>query len=299
MMRKLLLMIGTIVALLLLVGAAACGGGEQAGGLSPADETPEGILTAAMAATEGMTSAAGDFEVAVSFDVDPAQLPEEAKGFVEEPMTVTGSFAYGDDPQAVDMSLALSMMGETMDFGMRMADSAAWLELGGQWYEAPPEMAQMMGDPAQQESQTADMQQKLTDLGIDPLTWLKDLSLVGEETIEGTTAYHLTGSPDLAKMMTDVLGILQDPEAMKQLDPSGSASEMMGSGALMPSAEDLGEMQQQLASMFQELTADVWIAKESLLPLRFEAAAKIVPPAGEEAMGIDKSQRNSLFQRCQ
>ena len=63
-MRKMLVILGTIVALLLIVGAT-CGGGAQSSSLSTADETPQGILTAAMIAAEDMTSATGDFEVAV------------------------------------------------------------------------------------------------------------------------------------------------------------------------------------------------------------------------------------------
>ena len=41
-MRKMLLVLGTIVTLLLTVGVAACGGGAQSSSLSPADEYPQG-----------------------------------------------------------------------------------------------------------------------------------------------------------------------------------------------------------------------------------------------------------------
>ena len=211
-MRKLLLILGLVVVLLLAVGTAACGTGEQSSSLSPADETPQGILTAAMAAAETITSASGDFEVAISFDVDPSQLPEEAKTLVQDPMTVAGTFAFADDPQAADVTLALTMLGDPTDVGVRMADEGAWLQLGGQWYEGPPEMTQMLGGASGQEAQTENPQQMVAALGIDPLTWLKDLRLVGEETIDGTVAYHLAGSPDLVKMMADVLGILQNEE---------------------------------------------------------------------------------------
>ena len=181
-----------------------------------------------------MTSATGDFEVAISFDVDPSQLPDEAQGFVQNPMTVAGTFAYGADPQVADLALALSLMGESMNVGIRMADSQAWLQFSDQWYEGPPEMGQMLGASSAENAQMADPQQMLTDLGIDPLTWIKDLRLVGEETIDGTVTYHLAGSPDMAKIMADALGILQDEESMKLLDPTGSASGMMGAGSLIP-----------------------------------------------------------------
>ncbi len=286
-MRKTLIVLGLIVALLLTVGAVACGDGARSSGLSPADETPQGILTAAMAAAESMTGAAGDFEVTMSFDVDTAQLPEEARTFVEGPMSIAGTFAFGSEPQAADLTIALSMLGESMDMGVRMAGEEAWLEIDGQWYEGPPEMGQMLGSAAGQEGQEADMQQMLVDLGIDPVTWLKDLTLVGDETVDSVEAYHLAGAPDLAKIMTDMLGILQNEETMELLDPAGSATGMMGTGAMVPGQEELDQIQQQMATMFQELTADVWIAKDTLMPMKFEIAATMVPPAGDDAQGMN------------
>lgn len=305
-MKRASTILALVAILLLILGVAACGDGRsQAAGLE--DDSPQGILTAAMAAAETMTSATGTFAVDVTFDADTAQMPAEAKAFVEEPMSISGTLAYGSEPQAADMTLSLSLAGEALNAGIKMLDDKGWMQLGGQWYEAPPELSDMMGGPkadaaaADQAAKMAQMKQALTAAGIDPLTWIKDLRLVGEEKVDGVDAYHLAGAPDLTKIIVDVMAMLQNPEAMKTLDPSGSLSGLMGGvpgGAASGSSEGLGaaglgvdpsmllQMQQQITAMFQSLTADVWIAKDDLMMLRFTAGAKIVPPAGEDSGGL-------------
>jgi hypothetical protein len=60
----------------------------------------------------------------------------------------------------------------------------------------------------------------------------------------------------------------------------------MGADMMMPGAEELQEMQDQLASMFEELTADLWIAQEDSLLRKATIAARMVPPEGEDADGL-------------
>lgn len=288
-MRRLSLLL-LAVGLLVALGAAGCGTAAQTAGVSPegsSDLSPEAILSAAVTAAEDMSSAQGSYEFAMSFDVDTSQLPDEALGMVGQPMTVAGTFAYGDEPQAVELTLSMELAGEAMDMGMKLVDDKAWLRVLDQWYEAPAEMTAFMGDPAAQETQAAEVRQMLTDAGIDPMTWMKDLGLVGEETLDGVAVYHLAASPDMAKIMTDLITLMQSEQFTKLLDPTGSAGGMMGAGEFMPGTEELEEMQTQLASMFQNLTADLWIAEEDSMLRKAAIAARMVPPAGEDAEGLN------------
>lgn len=289
-MRRLHLVLSVVAALLIVLGAAGCGAGAQTAGVSPAessDLSPEAILAAAVAASEDMTSAQGSFEFTVSFDVDTSQLPEEALALVGQPMTVAGTFAYGDDPQAVELTVAADLAGQAMDMGMKLREDKAWFRFLDQWYEAPAEMQGLMGDPAAQKTQAAELQQMLTDAGIDPMTWMKDLRLVGEETLDGIAVYHLAASPDIAKMMTDLITLMQSEQFMSLLDPTGSTGGLMGEGMAMPGAEELQQMQTQLASMFQDLTADLWIGKDDSALYKAAIGARMVPPAGEDAEGLN------------
>ncbi len=289
-MRRLLVSVLVVTALMVVLGVAGCGGSSQTAGLSPADSSdlsPEAILTAAMAASEGMDSARGSFEFTMSFDIDTSQLPEEALGLMGQPMTLAGTFAYGYDPQAVEFALSADLFGQAMDVGMKLLEDKAWFRFLDQWYEAPEEMQGLMGDPAAQETQAAELLKMLSDAGIDPMTWMKDLRVVGEEALDGIAVYHLAASPDIAKMMTDLITLMQSEQFMGLLDPSGSTGDLMGAGMLMPGTEELQQMQDELASMFEELTADLWIAKEDSVPRKAAVGARMVPPAGEDAAGVN------------
>lgn len=285
-MRRLLLSLLVVSALMVVLGAAGCGGAQTAGLSESADQSPEAILTAAVAAAEDMTSAQGNFEFNISFDVDTSQLPEEAQGLVGQPMTIAGTLAYASDPQAMEFTVAADLLGQTLDMGMKVADDKAWFRFLDQWYEAPAEMQELMGSSAEQDTQMAELQTMLSEAGIDPMTWMKDLRLVGEETLDGVAVYHLAASPDIGKMMTDLLALMQNEQFMGLLDPTGSSGGLMGAG-MMPAPEELQQMEDQLASMFESLVADVWIGVEDSILRQATIEARMVPPAGEDADGLN------------
>ena len=104
------------------------------------------------------------------------------RAYFEEPMTVAGTFASGTDPQTADLELALTMGGETMDVGIKLMGDKGWMRMLDQWYEAPSEM---MSGSTYDEAQIAEMIRLTNELGVDPATWFKDLTLVGEEAVEG------------------------------------------------------------------------------------------------------------------
>jgi len=298
--RRTSTILALVATLLLLLGTAACGGSASpSAGLD--DGTPQGILSAAMTAAENMTGATGTFDVTITVDADTTKMPAPAQAFVTKPVSLSGTLAYGSEPQAADMTMSLSMAGQAMEVGVKILADKGWLQLGGQWYEAPPELGDMMaGASTDRSAQTARIEEALAAAGVDPLTWIKDLRLVGEEKVDGIEAYHLSGAPDLAKIVADVMALTQDPEAMKAFDPSGALSTLMGGGAdttkTSENAEVQGfamdptmfaEIQQQIAAMFQGLTADVWIAKDDLMMLRLTAGATMVPPADEKDEGLN------------
>jgi hypothetical protein len=290
-MRRLSTTLFIVVALVLTFGitvvASGCGTSAQMAGLSPDDLSPEGILAKAVAASQDMTSAKGSFEVGLSFDVDSSRLSEEEKALVGQPMKVSGTLAYGSGPQAAEFAADLSMAGQATNIGMKLLGNKVWVRFMDQWYETPPEMQQMLNAPAGQEAKAGEIQQLLSDLGIDPITWMKDLRLVGEETLDDTDTYHLAATPDLTKMIADMAELMQSGELMKLLEPSGSTEGLMGSSSALLTPDEVQQMEKQLETMFQDLAADLWIAKDSFMLLKFTAGALMTPPPGEDAAGVN------------
>ncbi len=244
------------------------------------------MLAASLVATESLTSARGDYEVSISMETGDAQVPAQEQTFLGGPITVAGTFAFSSEPQMADMSLGLTLGDETMDVGVRMLGDEAWLQVSGIWYAAPVEMTEMLAGPGSQQADMAQMIKTFAGAGIDPLTWMKDLSVVGEETLDGAATYHLVGTPDLSTMMVDMMALMQDEEALSALDPTGTMDGLMdGQTALIPGDEELQMLQEQIAAVFQEISADLWLMTDTMMPARLAAQASMAPPADEETLG--------------
>jgi hypothetical protein len=283
----LFIIVVSVLAIGTTIGATGCGTSAQSAAVPSASLSPESILTAAVAASQNMTSAKGSFEVTISFDADLSQLPEEQKALLDQPMKVSGTLAYASEPRAGDFTVGVSAAGQVMDIGLRLVGGKAWVRFTDQWYEGPPEIQQALGDPSEQNSKTTDVQQLLGNLGVDPATWMTGIRLVGEETLDGVDAYHLAAKPDITKMMTDLMKLIQSGELTKLLDATGSAGALGGASSALPAAGELQDMQKQLESMFQDLAVDLWIAKDGFAMLKFTAGARMTPPPGQDAAGLN------------
>ena len=62
----------------------------------------------------------------------------------------------------------------------------------------------------------------------------------------------------------------------------------MGLEEMMPGADELQEVQNQMTDMFKDFAIDVWIAKDTSLVHKVSVTAHIVPPA-EEGMDMGMS----------
>ncbi|OFW61641.1 MAG: hypothetical protein A2133_04660 [Actinobacteria bacterium RBG_16_64_13] len=285
-MRRSSAIIVLLAILVLLVGAVGCGDKSTAG---PAGDnpTPAELLTAIVSQSANMTSATGSFDVAITIDADTSKMSEEEKAMLGSPIQVSGTFASGNEPLGAEANISMSLAGQTMQVGFKTTGDKTWFALAGQWYETPPDMQFMAGQDVQTEDKSAEIMQLITDLGVDPLTWMPDLKIAGEETIDGAATYHLTGTPDVVKIIADAIGLMQSKELMALIDPSGSMSGMMESGTMLPRPDELQEMQTQVAEMFKDMALDLWVDKATSLPRKMAVTANITPPPGEDADGLN------------
>jgi hypothetical protein len=284
--RRLLIAPFFVVALVLGLGLAGCGTASQSASPS-GDQTPAGILAASMDASSTITSAKADFGLSVTFDVDKTKVPPEQLAYMEQPMQVSGQLAFASQPQALDLTVDASLAGQTMNVAMKMVGNKAYLGLAGQWYEAPAEMMQAFGGGASQTAQTEQMQKMLTELGIDPATWMKDVTMVGEETLDGVPVYHLEAAPDLTAIVGDVFKLIQSQQFTTMMGQATPATGTDGTAQTLPSVQGLGDLQTQLPEMFRNLKASVWITKDSLNVVKVTIEAQVVPPAGQDSGGVN------------
>lgn len=279
-----------IVAVVVTVFTVGCGTAAQSAALAqPAPATAQGILTQALASSGNITSGTGEFNVSVTIDADAAKLPAGSQALLGQPITLSGTFAFSDNPEAAEATINASFAGQTIPLGLKAVDDKVWIQFMGQWYETPADMlgAGTTGTTAK-EADVAGILQALTTAGVDPTTWMTNLTLVGEDSIDGTPTYHLSGTVDTNKLMADVMKLMQDKTIQGMLPSVGSG--MMGttgSSITMPSQQDLQGLQSQLGPMFKNVTVDMWITKDTYQFRQVQLGASIVPPAGQDVQGIN------------
>ncbi len=171
-----------------------------------------------------------------------------------------------------------------MEMGMRFRESGFWLSYADSWYEMPSEAMQMFaGSTAPVDPK--EMEQLLTDLEFDPVTWFQDLSVVGEEDLAGVKTVHMAGSPDLRKMFVDVFALMQNKKFLSLVDPTGTLASQMSPG-FAPSPAEFEEVMAQLESMLQGLTIDLWVGCDDSQVRKMAVAAHVSPPPGEDPDGL-------------
>ncbi len=273
-----------ILALLATVVMAGCGDAVSAqAGLT----TGEDILNQALTSATPISNGTGQFNVSVAVNGDSSKMPAEAKAFLGQPITLSGTVSASDKPLAAEMTMTASFAGQQIPIGLKMVDNKAWVSFMGQWYEAPAEVnTALAGAQSKPQTDPQAMLQAIKAAGVDPVTWITGLKVVGEEDLNGTTTYHLSGSLDINKIISDGLKISQDKN-IQGLIPSLGALGGTNTSTSMPTDQELQSMQTQLTQMFQNLTLDLWIAKDGYQLRKAELNAKVVPPAGEDAQGIN------------
>lgn len=295
-MRRIFVIVLLVAALVLTAGAVGCGEGSP---VAADDMTPQQLLGSVLTASENLKSATGTIDLSVQLDADTGQMPDEAKAIFAKPITVAGTYAAGDTETA-DLDLAIGVAGESLNFALKSTPDMTWLRLNGRWYEMPPEMLEgMMGQTvttiakAEAEAKLAELMKLITDLGVDPTTWIKDMTVI-EEKIDGVETYHIKGAPDVAKVLTDYAALMKSEEFVAMIGSFTEGAQGMDLGGMIPSPDELQQAQNEAAEMFKDTTIELWVGKQDFLPRQLTLVATIVPPA-EEADGLNSMTVNATI----
>lgn len=279
-----------VLALILAVATAGCGTATQASTQTSqaAPTDAQGILKQALSSAGNVSAGTGDFNVSVSVTADATKMPA-AQALLGQPITVSGTYSFNKDPMAAEANLTAAIAGQSIAMGLKTVNGQAWIQFMGQWYQMPADMMKKAADStgtSEQKPDPAAIMQALTTAGVDPNAWLTDLRLVGEETINGTPTYHLAAAANVNQIVSDAMKLAQSG-ALKGMMPGGAAGQSTGTtgpatspSVTMPSQQELQALASQLPAIFQNLTLDMWIAKDSYQFRQVQVKATIVPPAG-------------------
>jgi hypothetical protein len=162
--------------------------------------------------------------------------------------------------------------GQNVDFsgGVTATQDQAFVTFQNQAYEIPASIFSQFKTAYEAQANQATGSQSsgssiLSDLGIDPKTWLTNVTNEGTEDVEGTSTIHVSGDADVPTILSDLGKIAQNvPNASAQFDPSQLS---------------------QAANLVHNPTIDLYSGADDHLLRKLDVALDVTPPAGS-AQGV-------------
>jgi hypothetical protein len=147
---------------------------------------------------------------------------------------------------ASDFTITGSAEGHNGSFGVVSTGTAGYVTLQGTSYQLPAAQFQKLESSfSSAGSGSSAGGPGLSELGINPLDWVKNPSIVGTESVGGTDTTHIRGSVDVAVLLSDLNKFLA-----KESKNSATAGKIP---TTIPAAT-----QQKIAAEIKDATLDVW-----------------------------------------
>ena len=261
---------GVLAALLL-----ACGGDDSSGdAVIDGDSDPQEILDNALGGGKPIESGVLDASLELgSGDEAGAKL------------SLQGPFQSGGDGELPQLDFTASASGSlagaplVFDGGLTVTSDGAYVSYGGQDYAVPEQQFQafkaLYASSAKQSDQGS--QGSLQQLGIDPSTWVTDVTNEGTEDLDGTEVVHVSGSADVSKIVDDLSSVAAQSGQASQIDAAAL---------------------NQLASTIREATIDVYASSADETLRQLDVDLVLAGPTGGSqtstiALSVGISEPNS------
>jgi hypothetical protein len=208
-------LVALLVASFALFALAACGSSSSGG--SSADPTT--LLKETFAGSHKINS--GDLNLTLT--VDPS-----GSSTLSGPITLSfgGPFqsrGAGKIP-ASNFNVSISAMGKSGSLGLLSTGSSGYVTLQGTSYQLPKATFQKLGSSFSQlgpSSGSANGSSTLSKLGIRPLDWLVNPTVVGTENVGGAATTHIRASVNVAAFLNDINTFLRKASSLGVPKTSG------------------------------------------------------------------------------
>lgn len=245
--------------------AAGCGDDESSSG---SDADPQEVLDTALGGEGEVTSGVLD----ISLEADAGD-----QGSISA--SVSGPFQEGAEETSLPLldmtaSVTADAPDQSFDFegGVTLTGDAAYVTYQDTDYEVDDQTYQLLSSSYEQSVQLQEEQSQegsLAALGIDPSTWLTDLSNEGTEEIDGDEVVRVTGTADVTKILEDLTSIAE------QTGQSLSPTDQQGL--------------EQLERAVTEATIDVYANSEDNTLRQLDLGMAIDDPTSEATVSLDLS----------
>jgi hypothetical protein len=266
MLNRLATLATAAVTLLALALLAGCGGDDSSG--SSSDTDPQQVLDAALGSE---SEPIGSGVLDISFDLDSSG---ESAGALSA--TVQGPFQSGDDqlPQLdLTANANVDAQGLTLDFdgGLTVTGDGLFVSYNGTDYQLDDQTFALLQQSYEQSSQLQqdqDDQGSLSAFGIDPSTWISNLTNEGTEDVDGTEVVHVSGSANVPQISKDLQTVAEQTGQASQSDIAGL---------------------QQLQDLVTDASIDVYADAEDSTLRKLDLSLEIADPAGGDTTSVTLS----------
>jgi hypothetical protein len=255
--------IGALI-LVLAPALAGCGGDDGGGG----SEDPNQVLDQTFDNPTSITS--GRLEISLDGSAEGAQSGDVTA-------TIEGPFQGDENDSTAFPQLDLSAdvnasgAGQSFDFNGALITTQdnAYVEYQDQAYEVGSTVFQRFKRAYEQSARQARLGDQgassiFKQLGIDPKSWLTNLTNEGDEDVDGQDTIHIHGDANVDQIASDLAKVAQRA-------PGGAAQ------SLTPSQLD------QVKSAIEDASVDVYSGKDDHILRRLSLSLSIAPPASADA----------------
>jgi hypothetical protein len=251
-----------VIAILVSAFVAACGGS------SSSSEDPQQALKETFNNPKKITS--GKLNISLSADASGTQ----SGNFTAQ---IDGPFqSSGDKTQLPELDLTAKVSGQgagtpsiSFEGGLVATKTDAFLEYQGQAYQIPSSLYQQYRSlyaqqAAAQASAGSNSSSVFKQLGIDPSTWLTNVSNEGTTDVGGVTTIHIAGDADIGKIVSDFSKVAQS---------------VPGATAQVPTGAQLSQVEKSVKTAH----VDVYTGEDDHLLRKLSIALDFAPPAGSSS----------------
>jgi hypothetical protein len=257
-----------VVALLVLAAVAlalaACGSGS---GSSGGSGDAQSLLRQTFSGSHPIRS--GKANVQLRVDVTGVS---SLNGPIQ--LNVSGPFQTAGSGQlpAFDLAIDANAQGQGLKAGLISTSDRMFVTFGGTAYEVPSQLLDRLKAAYRraQAKGSSSSSMSLQSLGIDPLAWLKDPTVVGTESVGGVQTDHVSAQVNVSALLDDVDKLLA----------RFSAQGIPGAAGKRVPSRIPAHVRSQIEQAVKRATVDVWSGKSDHTLRRLTLALDVVPPAG-------------------
>jgi hypothetical protein len=227
----------------LLLGALSSVALAACGSSSTAD--PSGLLKDTFAGSHKIDSGRIDFTLSIN-PSGSSTLTGPIKLSFGGPFR---SGANGKLPQS-DFNVSVSALGKSGSLGILSTGSNGYVRLLGTSYRLPAATFKKLQSSFSQIGSTSGNSSPLRKLGIRPLDWVKNPSVVGTENVGGVETTHIRAGVDRPAFLTDIDTFLKNTPSLGVTKTAGVANGLSAA------------TRAQIAREIKNASLDVWTGKD-------------------------------------